>query len=311
MPPIVFLASSIKNRALVDAVARQLNHCATPRVWMDDQAAIGSYILDWVAARARESDFGVFIFAPDERWGNQVNGNVLLEVGVFVACLGLDRCLIMTARGMELPSDLKGILTAEYDPAAFASQGDGALDSAIAAIADAIATRRSLSQLICGLWMEEKDRFRSEGSLSLVEFYILRGELKVRGRSYDSRGEETLMWPDTVDYSHVREERREVWHTFDARFGRFGRNVAVGVTCFSFDSNYKTGSGHFVVSGEGRIQQGLIAFTLRRITPATATGAAGESEELSIDNKEGCRSFIQEFLARRFDSRDQPKPISS
>ena len=153
-----------------------------------------------------------------------------------------------------------------------------AITPAVTVITQAIAGRTSLAQSIRGLWLETKKVFKSEGSLSLVEFYIAGGELKVRGRSYNSRGDETLEWPYMVDYSHVLEARREVWHTFDARFGRGGRDVATGVSCFRFDTNNRTGNGYFVVSGEGRIQQGLIDFTMARVVSEPLTGPAGASE---------------------------------
>ncbi len=272
---------------------------------MDGQSALAAYILDWVVAQASESDFGIFIFAPDDRWGNQVNGNVLLEVGTFVARIGRERCLILSAKGMDLPSDLKGIVTAVYDPAAFESEGESAITPAITVIAQAIAGRTNLAQSIRGLWLETKKVFKSEGSLSLVEFYVARGELKVRGRSYNSSGEETLEWPYTVDYSHVLGARREVWHTFDARFGRGGRDLATGVSCFRFDTNNRTGNGYFIVSGEGRIQQGLIEFTLARLISEPLTGPAGANEGLSFDDKERCRQYLKNLLAARADSQSR------
>lgn len=83
------------------------------------------------------SDFGMFIFSPDDLVtirGDEnasVRDNVVFELGLFFGRLGKGRCFILTpddATDLRIPTDLLGILPGTYE----ATRSDGNLISATA-----------------------------------------------------------------------------------------------------------------------------------------------------------------------------------
>ncbi len=71
------------------------------------------------------SDFGVFVFTPDDsvrlrkRTQSVVRDNVVFEFGLFMGKLGSDRTFVVVPSGvtdLRLPTDLTGITLGEYDP---------------------------------------------------------------------------------------------------------------------------------------------------------------------------------------------------
>src|SRR3954451_22720889 len=113
MKPKVFIASSSFHEKVVDSVASEIAAIATPTKWIDGKQDLGLHILAWALAKADECDFGILVLAPDSRWGNQVNGNVLLEMGVFLS-RKRQHCLILKSEDVQIPRDLDGIITANY-----------------------------------------------------------------------------------------------------------------------------------------------------------------------------------------------------
>ena len=110
--PIVFVASSARQEPVVQALAAQLEPFAIPDPWVDGQAELGKSVLQWALSKVDGCSYGIFVFAPDERWGGQINGNVLLELGLFIARHGAERCFILRESTVEVPADLRGIITA-------------------------------------------------------------------------------------------------------------------------------------------------------------------------------------------------------
>ncbi|MCX2761057.1 nucleotide-binding protein [Vibrio sp. Sgm 22] len=71
------------------------------------------------------SDYGIFVFSPDDEIkmrGNvtdTVRDNVLFELGLFIGRLGKSRCFIVTPDNIDLhiPTDLLGVTPATYSGA--------------------------------------------------------------------------------------------------------------------------------------------------------------------------------------------------
>src|SRR5262249_51539891 len=160
--------------------------------------------LEWAISEARQCDFGLFVFSRDGRWGNKPNGNVLLELGLFIGNLGPKRCFILKDAGTTVPSDLGGRILAEYDADEFERTGASALENACALIRAAVKRRsNTLADEITGLWLETKDVSQEEGPYSLVQFDVEGGGLKVRGRSYDRHGMKRVDWPNELNETWI------------------------------------------------------------------------------------------------------------
>jgi tetratricopeptide (TPR) repeat protein len=81
------------------------------------------------------TDFGLFIFAPDdilklrEKENKTVRDNVVFELGLFLGYLGKDRCFILVPdnrKGFRIPTDLAELTPAEYET----NRKDGNLQAA-------------------------------------------------------------------------------------------------------------------------------------------------------------------------------------
>jgi hypothetical protein len=299
MKPKVFIASSSHQSKVLEAIAADLEPVAVPLPWIEGQKQLGVNILDWVASQADECNFGVFIFGPDPRWKNQVNGNVLFEYGVFVGRHGAKRCFIVNSEDVKVPVDLEGITTARYSSGAFQRTGVRALTNAVNKIKTSMHLNASLADEVLGLWLEHKqmgtndaESHPSEGEYSIVEFFLAKGELKLRGRSYDGSGAPRLEWPRHLNRCWIPPAKSEVYHAFDAQYGSGRAHNALGVSFFSFDSKRTRGDGYFVVYGSGGIREGSVEFTLTRLT-SVYLKSLGLPRALAFEDAKACANVIR------------------
>jgi hypothetical protein len=143
--PKVFVASSSEAERLAQAVQQNLKE-AEVTVWTQDAFRIGHTIIDELNRNLQKSDFGVFIFSPHdvvvirEREQKAVRDNVVLELGMFIGRLGKERSFIIQPKSvnMRLPTDLLGVITAQYDPDRAEREPSAALGSACTQISDAV-----------------------------------------------------------------------------------------------------------------------------------------------------------------------------
>jgi predicted nucleotide-binding protein len=161
----VFIGSSSNSlelaRQLKDALV-QLAPEAAVLLW-DEAFRPGQLLLDQIVGLVREYDFGIFVFAADDvllirrqrsasssRSGTAststmtVRDNVLFEAGVFMGGLGHERTFLVVPRGLgsrlRTPSDLEGLLTANYSAASRPTRG-GSSEADVGTAAEQIATR--------------------------------------------------------------------------------------------------------------------------------------------------------------------------
>jgi hypothetical protein len=298
--PIVFVASSALHEAVVQALATQMEPFAIPDPWVDGQAELGKSVLQWALSKVDGCSYGVFVFAPDGRWGGQINGNVLLELGLFIARHGAERCFILREASVEVPADLRGIITADYSGEQFAQDPAAALVPAVRKIRSALRRRLTLADEILGLWLEDKAEADSEGRYALVEFRSIKGELKLFGRSYDESGTARLEWPKHVNACSIPTDAREIYHTFDSEYDdNEGEHRSLGVTCFRFHENSTSGDGYFVVHGGGGIRKGRISFKLDRVTPEFSRALGLQPIELSFADRRSCARLVRTVAAAR------------
>jgi hypothetical protein len=158
--PRVFVASSAEAERLAQAIQQNLKG-AEVTLWTQDAFRIGHTVIDELSRNLKRSDFGVFVFSPDDivtirqRKQIAVRDNIVLELGMFIGQLGKERSFIVRPKGVEmrLPTDLLGIITAKYDQDRAVREPAAALGTACTQIADAIAREhtnksKELNQLI-------------------------------------------------------------------------------------------------------------------------------------------------------------------
>lgn len=157
--PAVFIASSAESLELAHALQENLERVAEVTVWTQGVFELSRFAIESLVDALETSDFGVFVFAPDDvsiiRGDERsvVRDNVIFELGLFVGRLGRERNFIVIPRGHEsdfhLPSDLLGLTPAMYDP----NRQDGNLVAALGPASTKIL--RSVSSN--GIWAKPPD----------------------------------------------------------------------------------------------------------------------------------------------------------
>jgi hypothetical protein len=125
MKPTLFVASSTEGRPLAGALQANLDHVADVTLWNQGVFSPGTITLDALSETAAGSDFGVFVFSPDDllklrgQEYRAVRDNVLFEFGLFISKLGRRRVFMLRPENspspLHLPSDLAGLTGATYD----------------------------------------------------------------------------------------------------------------------------------------------------------------------------------------------------
>jgi hypothetical protein len=123
LQPRIFIGSSSESIKIANACNVALDHVSEPTTWPYAFDRAGTDALSSLITKAKNSDFALFIFSPDDinimRDKSQptVRDNVLFELGLFIGALGKERCFILRPRGEELyiASDLTGINTYEFN----------------------------------------------------------------------------------------------------------------------------------------------------------------------------------------------------
>ncbi|WP_164617869.1 TIR domain-containing protein, partial [Pseudomonas viridiflava] len=93
----------------------KLEHETNTKLW-DNAFDLSSVTITSLLQRAKDADFGVFVFHPDDQTlirGEEflsVRDNVLFELGIFIGALGIEKCFIVAPKSkrslFRLPTDL-------------------------------------------------------------------------------------------------------------------------------------------------------------------------------------------------------------
>ncbi|MDD9975004.1 MAG: nucleotide-binding protein [Candidatus Poribacteria bacterium] len=136
MKPKIFIASSVEGLNVANTIQEGLEYDAEVTVWDQDVFQLSSNTLDDLNEALSTTDFGIFVFTPDDTVnirGNEaqfVRDNVIFELGMFIGKLGKKRCFIVSPRTQEpfrIPTDLLGVTPATYNP----NRDDGKLSAAL------------------------------------------------------------------------------------------------------------------------------------------------------------------------------------
>ena len=122
MKPKIFVASSVEGLNIAYPLQVNLQHEADITVWSQGVFSLSQTSLDSLTNALSASDFGIFVFSPDDETkmrGNikdTVRDNVLFELGLFIGRLGKCRCFIVMPDNIDIhiPSDLIGVAPAKY-----------------------------------------------------------------------------------------------------------------------------------------------------------------------------------------------------
>src|SRR6187455_1121483 len=197
--PRIFLGSSGKQGRLLKSLTGGLATVAEVVPWTTSFNP-GTSTLDRLVELTREVDFAAFIFAQDD-WTAPTPGgpdgdlagqasprdNVVFEAGLFGGALGMRRTFILHANGSKLPSDLLGLTSIRYDPAAGAAEVR-AINQKLRKAIEAEGRRGPVE----GLWWQLSLTMRSEEEPSAVSLLRISrdrdGSLNVTGRSWQDDG---------------------------------------------------------------------------------------------------------------------------
>lgn len=125
MKPHLFIGCSSEELLYAYAMQDQLKSKADVTLWNQGFFELNTSYLDSLTNGLNDSDFGVFIFAPDDilklrdQTHAAVRDNVLFKFGLFMGKLGKERVFFVLPQeqgNLRLPSDLLGISTVTFDP---------------------------------------------------------------------------------------------------------------------------------------------------------------------------------------------------
>jgi hypothetical protein len=132
----LFVGSSAEGLDVAYAVQENLQYDADVTVWPQGIFAPSGGSLGSLLTVLDESDFGIFVFTPDDsvrlrkKAYAAVRDNVIFELGLFAGRLGVERAFFVVPDGvhdLRIPTDLAGITPGRYK----AKRDDGNLQAAL------------------------------------------------------------------------------------------------------------------------------------------------------------------------------------
>ena len=203
--PRIFLGSSGKQATLLEAITSGLEDIADVEPWTTTFNP-GRSTLDRLVELSEEVDFAAFVFAQDDWTATDASrsgeasprDNVVFEAGLFGGALGIRRTFILHANGSKLPTDLLGLTSVRYDPAA----GPDEVRAINEKLRKAIETEGHRS-VIEGLWWQLSLTVRSEHEREAVSLLRISrdrdGDLTVNGRAWQEDGTlSTRYWSEAA-----------------------------------------------------------------------------------------------------------------
>jgi Predicted nucleotide-binding protein containing TIR-like domain len=192
--PRIFLGSSGKQAKLLKAITRGLEDIVDVEPWTTTFNP-GRSTLDRLVELSQEVDFAAFVFAQDDWTTTDASqsgeasprDNVVFEAGLFGGALGIRRTFILHADDSKLPSDLLGLTSVRYDPAARPAEVR-AINQKLRKAIDTEGRRAPIE----GLWWQLSLTERTEDEPSAVGLLRISrdrdGGLNLNGRAWREDG---------------------------------------------------------------------------------------------------------------------------
>ena len=162
--PRIFIGSSSESIQVARVLALALKDVAVSTVWDENFLKPNETTLNGLLRAVKEFDYAAVIWGPDDVTLSRavalpsVRDNVMLETGLFVGGLGLDRVFVIFEKDTEIkiPSDYRGITLSKYDGRLITTQDKLAgVREASSQIADTIEAAFSQSRRVApysGKW---------------------------------------------------------------------------------------------------------------------------------------------------------------
>lgn len=237
----VFIGSSGNGLDIANHLqpALQRGHLCEATVWTQGVFKPSSFTMPSLVQRARDSDFAVLVATPDDaivKKDEQAfapRDNVVLELGLFMGALGLDRVFLVAdfeTHRLTLPSDLGGYNWVEYVP-----RDDGNQDAAVGP--PALAIRKRIEELgprgrpsdanTAGPQAVPKDADAHELSVEIARLCMNAQAQGWRVRTTDTtlRLESTAKGRFSFSYAPSAEQSREELRNFAAQVRAGGLRV--------------------------------------------------------------------------------------
>ena len=111
------------NEEAKNKVARFIENLKLTATILDEQPSRGQTIIDKFEEHADEAGFAIVLLTADDLGAPKDNNelkprarqNVILELGYFLHRLGRERVCVLHEEGVELPSDIQGIVYVPFD----------------------------------------------------------------------------------------------------------------------------------------------------------------------------------------------------
>lgn len=187
MKPKVFIASSVEGLNISYPLQVNLQHDIDATVWSQGVFSLSTTSIDSLINALDSSDFGIFVFSPDDEVkmrGNiseTVRDNVIFELGLFIGRLGKRRCFIVMPDNVDIhiPSDLTGVTPAKYSGERDISEISASLGPACHEIRQAMKLQGCLdSKKLKKIPANEFDNFDETDKITVLESWLIGEESK-------------------------------------------------------------------------------------------------------------------------------------
>jgi CRP/FNR family cyclic AMP-dependent transcriptional regulator len=125
--PILFIGSSKEQLAVAEALAAGVpKDIASVTLWSEGVFGASSFAIESLETQIGIADFAVLVVGPDDQVTSRgvasdaPRDNVVFELGLFMGALSRLRTFLLAPKGrkVKLPTDLLGLTTLLFDPAA-------------------------------------------------------------------------------------------------------------------------------------------------------------------------------------------------
>ena len=194
MKPKVFVASSVEGLDVAYPLQTNLQHDADITIWSQGVFSLSVTPLDSITEALKSSDFGIFVFSPDDETkmrgsvSDTVRDNVIFELGLFIGRLGKRRCFIVMPDNIDLhiPTDLIGVSPAKYSGERDQTEIAASLGPACHEIRQAMKLQGSFnrSETPNKIPANDHDNYDEDDKLVLLESWLLSDAVEGKAIKY-------------------------------------------------------------------------------------------------------------------------------